>query len=76
MALHGPGTPGMRRTRYPTGSTGGVPPPWIKMGVGMYDDILTFAMDKTYTMDPGAGGTIYVNKDSGLQSRPEPGRRE
>jgi len=44
-----------------------------KMGVGMYDDILTFAADKTYTMDPGAGGTIYVNKDSGLRPDLNPG---
>ena len=47
--------------------------PLDKMGVGMYDDILTFAMDKTYTMDPGAGGTIYVNKDSGLRPDLNPG---
>ncbi len=39
----------------------------------MYDDILTFSADGTYTMDPGAGGTIYINKDSGLRPDLNPG---
>jgi len=48
-------------------------PPMDKNGVGMYDDILTFAADGTYTMDPGAGGTVYVNKDSGVRPDLNPG---
>lgn len=39
-----------------------------KNNCGLYDDILTFAADGTYTMDPGAGGTVYVNKDSGVRA--------
>lgn len=39
-----------------------------KEGVGMYDDVFTFGYNGngssgTYTYDPGAGKTIYVNKD-------------
>lgn len=30
---------------------------------GIYDDVLTFGADKSYTYNPGEGGTMYVNKD-------------
>lgn len=33
-----------------------------KAGKGLYDDVMTFTAD-SYTFDPGADGTIYVNKD-------------
>lgn len=39
-----------------------------KADCGLYDDVLNFASDGTYTYDPGAGGTVYVNKDSGYKS--------
>ncbi|MCD8184723.1 MAG: hypothetical protein LUE99_18460 [Bacteroides sp.] len=29
---------------------------------GLYDDVLTFGTDKSYIYNPGAGGTVYVNK--------------
>lgn len=29
---------------------------------GLYDDVLTFDTDMNYKYDPGAGGTVYVNK--------------
>ena len=40
---------------------------WWKAGAnekadfGVYDDRLTFGSDYSYTYDPGAGGTVYVN---------------
>lgn len=34
-----------------------------KDGFGVYDCIVTFAEDGTYTMDPGESGVIYVNKE-------------
>lgn len=40
--------------------------PMEKSGFGMYDDILTFNADGSFVLDPGAGGTVYVNKDSGV----------
>lgn len=30
---------------------------------GIFDDILTFSADKSYTYNPGEGGTMYINKD-------------
>ena len=33
---------------------------------GLYDDRLTFTKDGKYTYDPGEGGMVYVNKDSGF----------
>ncbi|MGL5318258.1 MAG: hypothetical protein ACRC9Q_06155, partial [Bacteroidales bacterium] len=30
---------------------------------GVYDDIMTFTLDKNYTYNPGEGGTVYVNKE-------------
>jgi len=32
-----------------------------KAAVGLYDDVLTFNSDKSYTYDPGEGGTVFVN---------------
>ena len=32
---------------------------------GLYDDRLTFTADRKYTYNPGEGGMVYVNKDSG-----------
>ena len=32
-----------------------------KAAWGLYDDVVTFATDKSYKYDPGAGGTVYVN---------------
>ena len=32
---------------------------------GLYDDRLTFTKDMKYTYNPGEGGMVYVNKDSG-----------
>ncbi len=34
-----------------------------KAGWGLYDDMLTFGADGSYTFNPGSGGTIYANKD-------------
>ena len=34
-----------------------------KEGKGLYDDIMTFTADGSYTYNPGEGGTVYVNKD-------------
>ena len=31
--------------------------------LGIYDDVVTFTADKSYTYNPGEGGTMYVNKD-------------
>ena len=36
-----------------------------KKDCGLYDDRLTFSADMKYTYNPGEGGTVYVNKDSG-----------
>lgn len=33
---------------------------------GLYDDRMTFTKDGKYTYDPGEGGMVYVNKDSGF----------
>ena len=30
---------------------------------GIYDDVVTFSKDKSYNYNPGAGGTMYINKD-------------
>lgn len=38
-----------------------------KEGMGLYDDLLTFDADGNFTMDPGEGGTIYVNWNSGFK---------
>lgn len=40
---------------------------WYKAGVnekasmGLYDDIVTFDVDKNYSYNPGEGGTVFVN---------------
>ncbi|MBX2966571.1 MAG: hypothetical protein KF845_10525 [Cyclobacteriaceae bacterium] len=34
-----------------------------KANEGVYDDLLTFGNDYSYTYNPGSGGTVYVNKD-------------
>lgn len=34
-----------------------------KKDFGLYDDRLTFTADGGYTYDPGAGGTVFVNKE-------------
>jgi hypothetical protein len=36
--------------------------------MGLYDDILTFKSDSTYTYDPGTGGTVFVNTGCSLFS--------
>ena len=33
---------------------------------GLYDDRMTFTKDGKYTYNPGEGGMVYVNKDSGF----------
>ena len=33
---------------------------------GLYDDRMTFTADGKYTYNPGEGGMVYVNKDSGF----------
>ncbi len=38
-------------------------PPDDKKDWGVYDDILTFGADGSYSYNPGEGGTVYVNKD-------------
>ncbi len=43
-----------------------------KEGCGLYDDVMTFNIDGTYTYDPGTGGTVYVNKDSGYKNEYNP----
>lgn len=37
--------------------------PYDKADWGVYDCLVTFGADGTYTMDPGESGVIYVNKD-------------
>ncbi len=37
--------------------------PYDKQDWGVYDCVLTFGADGTYSMDPGESGVIYVNKD-------------
>lgn len=53
------------------GQTGANPTEWYAAKAGekpqLYDDMLTFNSDKTYTFDPGADGMVYVNKDSGYK---------
>lgn len=44
-----------------------------KADVGLYDDRLTFSTDGTYTYDPGAGGTVYVNTGCTLFNNPGTG---
>ena len=45
---------------------------WWSCGVnekadwGLYDDRMTFTKDGKYTYNPGEGGMVYVNKDSGF----------
>ncbi len=53
----GCGTSGTEGTDWWSGEADG------KEGYGLYDDILTFASDGSYTFDPGEGGTVYVNID-------------
>ena len=36
--------------------------PFEKINWGLYDDVLTFNSDGSYTFDPGVGGKVYVNK--------------
>lgn len=38
-----------------------------KDGVGLYDDLMTFTADGSYTFDPGKEGTVYVNWGSGFK---------
>lgn len=40
--------------------------PEDKKDWGVYDDRMTFYADGSYTYDPGAGGTVYVNKDCSI----------
>lgn len=37
--------------------------PGEKEAQGLYDDVLTFDTDMSYIYNPGAGGTLYANKD-------------
>lgn len=39
---------------------------------GLYDDRLTFSADMKYTYNPGEGGMVYVNKDSGYGTEYNP----
>jgi preprotein translocase subunit SecB len=34
-----------------------------KVAMGLYDDVVTFANENSYTYNPGDGGTVNVNKD-------------
>ena len=43
-----------------------------KKDCGLYDDRLTFSADMKYTYNPGEGGTVYVNKDSGYGTEHNP----
>ncbi len=43
-----------------------------KAAMGVYDDIMTFGVDKTFVYDPGVGGTVYVNKDCSIFSEFNP----
>ena len=43
-----------------------------KKDCGLYDDRLTFTKDMKYTYNPGEGGTVYVNKDSGYGTEHNP----
>ena len=43
-----------------------------KVDCGLYDDRLTFTKDMKYTYNPGEGGTVYVNKDSGYGTEYNP----
>ena len=43
-----------------------------KKDCGLYDDRLTFTNDMKYTYNPGEGGTVYVNKDSGYGTEHNP----
>ena len=43
-----------------------------KKDCGLYDDRLTFTKDMKYTYNPGEGGTVYVNKDSGYGTEYNP----
>ena len=43
-----------------------------KKDCGLYDDRLTFTKDMKYTYNPGEGGTVYVNKDSGYGAELNP----
>lgn len=40
-----------------------------KKDMGLYDDIITFATDGTYTYNPGEGGTVFVNTGCSLWSQ-------
>lgn len=42
-----------------------------KADFGIYDNRLTFSDDRVYTFDPGAAGTMYVNKGTTLWKRDE-----
>ncbi len=44
-----------------------------KEGKGLYDDVMTFDKDGTYTFDPGADGLIFVNKGCTLFEGYAPG---
>lgn len=41
--------------------------PHGKDGYGLYDDTMTFTTDGSYTFNPGEGGTVYVNWESGYK---------
>lgn len=38
-----------------------------KKDMGLYDDVMSFDEGGSYTFDPGAGGTVYVNWNSGFK---------
>lgn len=44
-----------------------------KSEMGLYDDRLTFSADGTYTYDPGAGGTVFVNTGCTIFNNPGTG---
>lgn len=46
--------------------------PFEKAGSGLYDDVLTFNSDGSYSFDPGFGGKVYVNKGCTFESSNNP----
>lgn len=43
--------------------------PYEKNGLGIYDDVLTFGSDSSYTYNPGNGGTVCFNAGCSLYSQ-------
>lgn len=43
-----------------------------KADMGLYDDRISFTAEGAYTYNPGEGGTVFVNKGSGLYTEFDP----